>query len=117
MLHAVLRVFVSAQVEPERDGKKLAAQHWYYYSSLPEDLNLYILQCYKREHPDRSIVPEHNIRTEYDPLSDLASDVQLHTMLNWIVQSGWTLTNMSSSSNSESGGRDEVYLFTRHLSE
>lgn len=117
MLHAVLRVWVPGQMERECDGKKVAAQHWYLNSSLPEDLNLYILECYKREHPDRNIVPERNVRTAYDPLSDLEGDVQLHTMLNWIVLSGWTLTNMSSSGNSETGGRDEVYLFTRHLSE
>lgn len=86
MLHGVLRVHVPDQMALKQDGsKKLAAEHWYHNSSLPEDLNLYILDCYKREHPNANAMPV-RYHAELDPLSDLQGDVQLHTMLNWIVK-------------------------------
>ena len=83
MLHAVLRVHVPAVhpddgdaiIRPVDDDISCAQNHFVYNnSSFPEDLTLYILECYNREHPDKHILPENYAHVQH-PLSALQGGI------------------------------------------
>ena len=120
MLHAVLRVLV-----PSRKAKNppRVPEHYFTNSSLPEDLNLYILQRFNdiqrvRYSQAEDVVPELHATDDIDPLGVIDGKVQLHEMLNWIVESGWKLTNVTSTASKVDCHMDaeyiETYLFVRH---
>jgi hypothetical protein len=95
--HAVLRVCIRTVREiymlTSGYSPVTLTKHWYLSSSLPEDLRKAILDRYKHESPNAAAPPHCADHDVYDTFWTLQGEVSLHRMLNWIAESGWTLTH------------------------